>query len=154
GGPDRFEAKFTDYDTGQPVQATQVSLQFALPGRPVLGNPTLPLTRGAAGLWTGQGTVLSMDGRWNVTVVIQEPPRGVSVPLALETRLPPEHITVSRASGQPDLYTISLTGGRSLQSYVDPGKAGKNVVHFTFFQSSGNEQPITSASATALTPSR
>src|SRR5207253_10104641 len=64
-----------------------------------------------------------------------------------------EHITVSRASGQPDLYTVSLAGGRSLQSYIDPGKAGKNVVHFTFFESSGNEQPITSARATALTPS-
>ena len=152
-GPNRFEARITDYDTGKPVEATQVSLQFALPGRPDLGTPTLSMTRGAGGTWVAQGTVLSMDGRWNVTVVIQQPAGGVTVPLVLETRLPPEHITIARASGQPDVYTISLAGGRSLQSYVDPGKAGKNVVHFTFFQASGNEQPISSATATALTPS-
>jgi copper transport protein len=152
-GPNRFEARITDYDTGRPVQATHVSLQFALPGRPDLGTPTLPLAPGSGGLWAGQGTVLSMDGRWNVSVVIQEAARGVNVPLVLQTRLPPEQITVSRAPGQPDLYTISLAGGRSLQAYVDPGKAGKNVVHFTFFQSSGSEQPIASATATALAPS-
>jgi hypothetical protein len=54
--------------------------------------------------------------------------------------------------GQPTLYTIALAGGASLQAYVDPGKAGDNTVHFTFFQASGDEQPIASASGTAVTP--
>ena len=152
-GPNRFEARVTDYDTGRPIPATRVSLRFSLPGRPDLGTPVLDLGRAGPGLWVGQGTVLSMDGRWDVAVVVQEANGAVEVPLQLETRLPPEQITVSRVAGQPDLYTISLPGARSLQSYVDPGKAGKDTVHFTFFQGSGSEQPITSASASALSPS-
>ena len=62
-------------------------------------------------------------------------------------------ITVATASGQPDLFTISLPGGATLQTYIDPGRAGPNVVHFTFFQASGAEQPISSASASAVAPS-
>jgi nitrogen fixation protein FixH len=67
--------------------------------------------------------------------------------------MPPEQIQVSKAPGQPTLYTIALAGGASLQTYVDPGSVGNNTVHFTFFRASGNEQPISSASATAVTPS-
>src|SRR5439155_13136171 len=151
-GPNRFEALVTDYDTGRPVVASQVSLRFSLPGRPDLGTPSLTLARGANGVWLGQGTVLSMDGLWDVTVVAQESNGAVEVPLQLETQLPPEHIAVSCATGQPCVYTISLSVGRSLQSYVHPGKPGKDTVHFTFCQGSGNEQPITSASASALSP--
>ncbi|HXY72713.1 MAG TPA: hypothetical protein VEM41_09225, partial [Actinomycetota bacterium] len=69
------------------------------------------------------------------------------------TRLPPEQITTSAASGQPTLYTIQLAGGISLQAYVDPGKTGPNTVHYTFFQANGNEQPIARATATSEAPS-
>ena len=48
----------------------------------------------------------------------------VEVPLKLRTRLPPEQISVSRVPGQPTLYTIALSGGASLQTYVDPGEVG------------------------------
>jgi hypothetical protein len=76
----------------------------------------------------------------------------VVVPLEVQTRAPPQHIEVTRAPGQPTLYTITLPGGLSLQTYIDPGTPGNNVVHFTFFQPSGDEQPIASATATATTP--
>src|SRR5206468_13003259 len=88
-GPNRFEARVTDYDTGRPVPATRVSLRFSLPGRPDLGTPVLDLGRAGPGLWVGQGTDLSMDGRWDVAVVVQETNGAVEVPLQLETRLPP-----------------------------------------------------------------
>jgi copper transport protein len=151
-GPNRFEANVVDFDTGQPVPADAVSLSFSLPGRPDLATQRLDLSKSAGGLWTGQGTVLSMDGRWAVSVLVQEPSGGVEVPLTLQPRLPPENITVLRASGQPTLYTIALPGGGSVQTYVDPGKAGTNQVHFTFFTASGNEQPIGSATATGTPP--
>jgi copper transport protein len=152
-GPNRFEARVTDFDTRRPVPATAVQLQFSLPGRPDIGTPKLDLDQAAPGVWTGQGTVLSMDGRWDVTVLVQEATGAVTVPLQLETRLPPEQIQVlPGSSGQPTIYTITLAGGVSLQTYVDPGTVGNDVVHFTFFQASGKELPIASASALATPP--
>jgi copper transport protein len=152
-GPNRFEVRATDYDTGQPVAATALQLTFALPGRPEIGTPELALQQATPGVWTGEGTVLSMDGRWDVTVLIQEATGAVTVPLTLQTRLPPEQIQVQpAASGQPAIYTIALAGGVTVQTYIDPGTSGNNVVHFTFFQPDGKELPIESASALATPP--
>jgi nitrogen fixation protein FixH len=151
-GPNHFEARIADYDTGEPLDATSVSLTFRLSGHPELGSPSLDLSRTAPGVWTGAGTPLSMPGAWDVSVLIQGSARSVVVPLEIQTRAPPQHIEVTRAPGQPTLYTIILPGGLSLQTYIDPGTPGNNVVHFTFFQASGDEQPIASATATATTP--
>jgi copper transport protein len=151
-GPNRFDATVTDFDTGRPVPARSVSLQFQLPGRPDLGTPTLPLRRHRGGAWSGQGTVLSIFGAWNVSVLVQEAAGAVQVPLKLTPKLPPESIQTQAAPGQPTLYTIALAGGGQLQTYVDPGRPGNDTVHFTFFQASGNEQPIADASATFVDP--
>ena len=113
---------------------------------------SLNLARGPGGTWTGQGTNLSIDGQWDIDVVVQQAATGVDVSLRLRTRLPPEHITVSRQPGQPTLYTIQLSNGRSLQTYLQQPVPGHGLVHFTFFQASGKEEPITSAKATAITP--
>jgi copper transport protein len=148
-GPDRFEAHLSDYDTGAPFAASGLSLRFSMPSRPELGTPSLDLSRVGPGTWTGQGTVLSLPGSWDVSVLIQQPAGSLVVPLHIQVQPPPEHIQVSRAPGQPTVYTIALTGGISLQTYVDPGKTGNNTVHFTFFQASGDEQPIATATATS-----
>jgi len=141
-----------DYDTGRPVDATKVKLEFSLPGNPDVGTPELDLKGGRDGVWTGSGTVLSMFGRWAVDVVVQEPTGGVDVPLRLEPRLPREDVTQQEQPGQPTLFTIGLPGSSQLQTYIDPGKAGTNSVHFTFFGPSGNELPVGSATASALAP--
>jgi nitrogen fixation protein FixH len=151
-GPNHFEARITDYDTGEPLDARSVSLTFRLSGHPELGSPSLDLSRTAPGVWAGEGTPLSMPGAWDVSALIQGSARSVVVPLKVQTRAPPQHIEVTRAPGQPTLYTITLPGGLSLQTYIDPGTPGNNVVHFTFFQASGDEQPIARATATATTP--
>jgi copper transport protein len=151
-GPNRFAAVVTDYDTGKPVDANRVSLSFSLTGHPELGTPVVELSKVAGGIWAGQGTVISMDGRWDVSMLVQDASGSLEVPLVFTPRLPPQRVQVSRIRGQPTLYTIDLPGGASLQAYVDPGKAGDNTVHFTFFQTSGDEQPIASASSTAVTP--
>jgi hypothetical protein len=152
-GPNRFRATVLDYDTGKRVPASSVQLQFSLAGDPQLGTPSLTLSRSAPGTWTGEGTVLSMLGRWNVQALIQEPDGGVQVPLSLVPKLPPEKIQVSAVKGQPTLYTIALPRGGSLQTYLDPGRPGVNAIHFTFFRASGDSLPIASASATAMAPS-
>jgi nitrogen fixation protein FixH len=151
-GLNRFEARVTDYDTGKPVDATDVKLQFSLPGNPDVGTSELDLRRGRAGAWTGSGTVLSIFGRWGVDVVVQEPAGGVEVPLRVQPRLPDQQITRQAIPGQPTVFSIALPGSGELQTYVDPGTKGTNAVHFTFFGPSGNELPIKAATASALAP--
>ena len=83
----------------------------------------------------------------------------VTVPMELRTRAAPQQVRVSEVPGQPTLYTVTLAAGDSLQGYVDPGRPGPNTVHFTFFNRSGDEQPVdrgrarmtTSAGSEALT---
>jgi nitrogen fixation protein FixH len=152
-GPNTFTAKVTDYDSGQPVPASRVALRFSLPDRPDVGGATLDLARGDDGLWRARGSQLSIDGRWAISALVQAPGAAVTVPLELRTRTAEPQVTVSRAPGQPDLYTITLPAGGRLQAYVDPGKAGANTVHFTFFTAAGAEQFIDEAHARMTTPS-
>jgi copper transport protein len=152
-GPNTFAAKVTDYDTGQPVPASRVALRFTLLDRPEIGATTLQLARGSDGLWQARGSQLSIDGRWAITALVEAPGTAVTVPLELRTRTADARVTVSRAPGQPDLYTITLPDGGRLQAYVDPGRAGANTVHFTFFTPAGAEQPIDQAHARMTTPS-
>jgi copper transport protein len=152
-GPNTFTAKVTDYDTGQPVPASRVALRFTLPDRPEVAGSTLELARGGDGLWRARGTQLSIDGHWTIAALVQGPGTAVTVPLELHTRAAEPRVTVSRAPGQPDLYTITLPTGGRLQAYVDPSRAGANTVHFTFFTAAGSEQPIDEAHARMTTPS-
>ena len=150
-GPDRFQVQVLRYDSGRPLPARAVRLEFSLPANPAVAS-SLNLARRTGGTWTGRGTNLSIDGLWDIDVVVQQAATAVDVPLRLRTRLPPEHITVLRQAGAPTLYTIQLAAGRSLPPYVEQTAPGRGVVHFTFFQASGKEEPITSASATEITP--
>jgi len=152
-GPNTFAAKVTDYDTGQPVPASRVALRFTLPNQPEVGGSTLELVRDGDGLWRASGSQLSIDGHWTIAALVQSPGAAVTVPLELHTRAAEPRVTVSRAPGQPDLYTITLPTGGRLQAYLDPGRAGANTVHFTFFTQSGSEQAIDEAHARMTTPS-
>jgi hypothetical protein len=73
--------------------------------------------------------------------------------MQLQTRTLPQQVQVSSVPGQPTVYTITLAAGGTLQSYADPGSAGRNQVHFTFFTTGGDEQPVGKAEATAQPPS-
>jgi copper transport protein len=147
-GPNRFMAKVIDYDSGQPYPAQRVALRFALPDRPEISGAILELTRSSDGSWQATGSQLSIDGRWSITALVQGQGAAVTVPLQLRTRTVEPKVTVSRAPGQPDLYTITAPSGGTVQAYVDPGRPGPNTVHFTFFTKSGSEQPIDGANAT------
>ncbi len=150
-GSSHFTVTIGDYDTGQAVSAGRVALRFDFPGRPTVGESTLELRRGSIGTYGATGTNLSLAGRWSVTVVIERGQQSVEVPLTLITAVPPERISVQRTAGLPDIYTVNYSGNRSLQLYVDPGKAGFNAVHATFFQ--GNiELPMADGTVISATP--
>ncbi|MGZ5291791.1 MAG: copper resistance CopC/CopD family protein [Actinomycetota bacterium] len=151
-GPNAFAAEVTDYDTAEPVDARRVTLAFALPGRPEVGSE-LELTRAADGTWQAGGTALSIDGAWTVTVLVEGNAGSVEVPLEVTPRRAEQRVEVSRAEGQPDLYTIEQGGGVELQAYVDPGVAGRtNQAHVTVFDAEGAELPLADATVTITPP--
>ncbi|MGZ8611239.1 MAG: hypothetical protein ACXWX0_03060, partial [Actinomycetota bacterium] len=151
-GPNAFAAEVTDYDTAEPVDARRVTLAFALPGRPEVGSE-LELTRAADGTWQAGGTALSIDGAWTVTVLVEGDAGSVEVPLEVTPRRAEQRVEVSRAEGQPDLYTIEQGGGVELQAYVDPGVAGRtNQAHVTVFDAEGAELPLADATVTITPP--
>jgi copper transport protein len=150
-GPNAFTAKVTDYDSGEDWPATRVSLRFTPDGQPDIGPSTLELTRAGGGLWRGQGSQLSIAGKWAVVGLVEGSGPAVTVPMELETRAAPQPVKVSEAPGQPTLYTVTLATGGSLQGYVDPGQPGPNTVHFTYFNQAGGEQPTDKARARMTT---
>ena len=147
-GPNTFTAKVTDYDSGESWPATRVALRLTPRDQPDIGATTLDLTRDGEGLWRGQGSQLSIAGSWTVLGLVEGSGPAVTVPMELATRQAPQQVKVSEAPGQPTLYTITLAGGETLQGYIDPGRPGPNTVHFTFFNSGGDEQPSSKARAT------
>jgi len=84
-GPNRFDVTVSDYDSGEPVAAAAVSLRFQRNDRPDIGTPTVELTREPDSHWRGSGGALSIEGRWNVTVLVQSATDAVEVPLELQT---------------------------------------------------------------------
>jgi copper transport protein len=142
-GPNQFVAEVTDYDSGEPVDADRVSLEFHYPLRPEVGSK-LELKR-ADGAWRAEGTSLALEGTWHVSVLVEGSSGSVEVPLIVTPRTPGQRIEVSRAPGQPDLYTIHLQDDLQIQSYVDPGVPGRtNQVHVTAFDAAGMELPLKS----------
>jgi putative copper export protein len=150
-GPNRFVARITDYDTGEPVAADRVVLDFALAGDPTVAS-RLPLEHRPDGSWEAQSTAIAIVGDWDVRVLVQEPSGSIEVPLRVRPRVSPPRIAVSRQAGQPDLYTITFSSGVQIQSYVDPGAPGINQFHVTAFDASGGGLPLASARVRATGP--
>ena len=145
-GPNAFEVRIEEYESEAPVAARSVRLRFRLPERSDIGESELELSMAEEGLWRGQGTNVSVGGTWRVGVLIQQAADSKEIALELKTRsAAPKVEVIEGGPGQPDLYTISLPGERSVQAYVDPGRPGASEVHFTFFDPSGGELPVADA---------
>lgn len=145
-GPNTFEVRIQDFNTGEPLPARLVTLRFSLPERPDIGGSALELSEGSEGRWRAQGTNLSLGGTWRVGVLIEQAADSQEIPLKVETRAPPQEVQVIEGGpGQPDLYTISLSSEHSIQTYIYPGTPGPNELHFTFFDPAGGELSITEA---------
>ena len=141
-GPNRFVADLRDYDTGQPIQTSRVSLRFVSADRPDLGPSTLNLTRTSNRTYQGQGPNLSLEGKWNVVVSVERGVNSVEIPLTVVVPSQPQRVRTIQAPGQPTLYSIDLSGGRVLDAYLDPGRAGFNEVHATYIDAAGRELPV------------
>jgi copper transport protein len=151
-GFNRFVAQVTDYDTGAAVTASSVQLTFRFPARSGLGASSLALARQSDGRYAGRGANLSIDGTWQVVVLVERGAQSTEVPMQVTTRSLPQRIDISRVAGEPTLYTIHLSQGGTVQVYIDPNKPGPVEFHSTFFDAAGNELPVTSATITMTPP--
>jgi copper transport protein len=135
-GINRFDVRLTDPDSGQPVGADRVSLRFSSLGAGSVVGSVLELQPRGDGAFSAEGGNLSLAGRWEVTAVLQQGSDSIEIPLTVGTACGARSI-----GGDPAIYSIELAGG-SAQGYVDPGTAGPNEVHITYFDPDGAELPI------------
>jgi len=108
----------------------------------------LDLAAQSDGTFSASGSNLSIDGTWRVTAVVSRGTSAVEVPFDVTTRIVRQPVDVSTQPGLPTIYTVHLDAGRTVQVYLDPGTAGPNDVHATFFDSAGQELPVASATMT------
>jgi copper transport protein len=152
-GFNRFVLQASDYDTAKPINDGRVSLSFALPSRPDLGQSTLDLASDAAGrskgIYAAQAANLSVDGTWTINALIQRPSASAQVALTATTRRPPVKIDVSRSPGLPPVYTIHANSSTDVQVYLDPGHPGLNEFHVTLIGPSGSEVPADTLTVSA-----
>lgn len=152
-GFNTFTADVTAYDTGAPVPASSVLLQFTQPFRPSLGTSTLTLSRQADGSYSARGSNVSLNGVWEIAAIVQGAQQSAEVHLQLVTTEPtPAVQVVKEGSGLPTLYTVQMTPQISAQVYLDPDKPGPSTFHITFFDAKGNEASIP-RTAVGMTPS-
>jgi copper transport protein len=140
-----FTAAVTDYDSGAPVSAPNMWLRFAIASTTGVGESTLTLPPSGQGTFATSGGNLSLDGIWRITASVAGPSGPVEVPLVLSTAVTGQH--VHPTTGPPTIYTVLLANGESVQVYLDPEKTGKNQLHMTFFDKSGAELPVPTATA-------
>jgi copper transport protein len=150
-GPNTFVATVGDYDTGEPVDARRVSLSFGVQGRPEVAGQ-IELEPQPDRTWQADGTTLSIDDVWEVTVLVEGAADSTEVPLTVIPRSAGQEVAVSRVEGQPDVYTISLADGVQLQCYVDPDEPGTSQFHLTAFDASGAELALEDAFLVAQRP--
>jgi copper transport protein len=149
-GPNTFRVDVTDYDTGRPLPLTAVSLRLETEGEASIGASNLDLAKDG-GAWQATGSQLALSGPWRITVVAQGSGGATEIPLEVRPRLN-ETVTVARAPGQPDLYTIDLPGGAQFQAYLDPDTPGPSQLHFTAFDARGQELPLAHAAFSGQGP--
>lgn len=145
-GQNQFDFAVSDYDTGQPVDATAVSLRFQIASQSGIAPSTMPLDRTGVGTFGGAGAALSIDGIWQLTATVTVPDApAVEIPLLAATTVPAQPYQTLVSEGLPTIYMVQLGAAGSAQVYLDPGGPGQNELHVTFFDPAGAELPTQSA---------
>jgi copper transport protein len=150
-GINQVTAVVTDYDSGRAAPADRVTLRFSLASRSGVGSSTLELQPAAPGTFTGSSSNLSIDGIWRIVAQVSGKADTVEVPFVLTTRIPVQLVDTNVAPGVPTVYTVHLSAAETVQLYLDPGRAGQNALHATYFDAAATELPVQS-STMAVTP--
>ena len=133
-GANRFAVRLVDPSTDEPVEAQGVALRLLPPAAEEAEASTLELHERDGG-WEARGNGLFIPGVWKAVVLVRSGTDSVEIELTVPTRC---ETAATPVDNQPTLYDVE-TGGGTAQSYIDPGKGGRNEVHFTYFDESGTE---------------
>jgi copper transport protein len=148
-GPNRFVAHILDYDSKTPVRAKRVSLRFTPLDDPGVAATSLPLEPGRGDSWEGSGANLAFDGRWRVAMMIERERDSVEVALDLETRAPPQFVSVERIPGQAPNHTVEVGNEGYVRFSPDPERPGRSALAVTCFDVVGDERQIVQIVVTA-----
>jgi hypothetical protein len=88
-GLNRFTVTVRDYKAGRPVSEARLFLLFDLPARPELGESALELRGLGEGIYSAEGTRLSLAGSWTVTVVVETASTSYDAVLPINTAVQP-----------------------------------------------------------------
>lgn len=141
-GPNRFDLTAEDYDTGAPAPAARVSLRFQHDDRRDVAATTLELAQAPDAHWRGSSRVLSIDGRWRVTALVETPTDAVEVAMELTASVaggpgPTASGGPSCRQGTPDpAYRVTVV------PEPDPVRAEGTTFHLAVRQ---GDEPVTGA---------
>jgi copper transport protein len=141
-GENTIDVTVVDFDTEQPVDATAVELRFELVSQPAVEPSTLALDRTGPGRFAADARNLSIDGIYRATATVTVPGGAVDVPLLLVTTVPEQPVEVIVSPDVPTIYNVGLGERGFAQVYLDPGRAGQNELHVTFFDTAGQAFPV------------
>ena len=150
-GENDIDVTVVDFDTEEPVDATAVELRFELVSQAEVEASTLDLERTGPGRFGANAQNLSIDGIYRVTATVTVPGGAVDVPLLVVTTVPEQPVDVLVSPDLPTIYTVGLGEHGSAQVYLDPGRAGQNELHVTFFDATGQAAlPVPSVTFAAI----
>ena len=144
-GLNTFDLALADYDSGEPVDASNVTLRFLLKSQAGVAPSSLDLRPAGAGRFAASDANLSIDGIWQLTATIATGAAAVDVPLLVATTVPAQPVQELVTPGLPTIHEVQLGSAGKAQVYLDPGGPGQNQLHVTFFDPAGQELQTKSA---------
>lgn len=137
-GTNRFDARIIDYDTEQPVPASRVSLAFSYLEDPATGKTSLELAPQRPGTYSAIGSNLALEGLWHLSLTVQGTDDSTEVAFDLATACR----ALPLGSGRPQVFTLPLEGGGSVQGLLGGVGDARYQVHFTFLDEHDRELVI------------
>lgn len=140
-GANRFALQANDYDSGEPIEAQRVALQFSFLGSAEVAVSTLELEPVEDGLYERSGGNLAIGGPWQVSALVQQGADSVEVPLELATFCNALRIEGTKQN-EPTVSTVDTPDGGFVEGYVIDLGQGRFEVHFTFIGPDGKEVAV------------
>ncbi|MGH2696843.1 MAG: copper resistance CopC family protein [Actinomycetota bacterium] len=134
-GPNRFDLRVTDFDSGEPVSADRVSLAFSYLGGAEIAESRLDLRPVEDDRYRATGSNLSIGGPWEVTALVQRGTSAVEVRLQVATLC--EAVEIPGQGNEPTIYTAEVPDAGSVEGYLIPLGGGRTEIHFTFLDARG-----------------
>lgn len=153
-GPNRFDVRVEDYDSGDTVRARRVVLRFSPLDDPGVAPTALVLVRGPGGVYSGSGANLRFDGRWRATVLLERSTGTTQVPLELDVPGEQNEFSLLGLPGRPTVYTMPIVNFGSVRVAARVDRPGPHRLDLTFFDFFGGMVDIRRVVLTAAAAGR